>query len=181
MPHQYPWMVFVCGRSYIDSAGGLQCKESCGGTLIHRQYVLTAAQCVAGGTIDDTFVVTGAHNINKKFQMFDWPLLSDIFLHPDYDATKKHEFKRSPDVAILKLEESVMFGPELNAISLPDFSQVDKDYENEHAAIVAGWGVREYDKKNTPITSEDKLMETIVKIRSNNWCKGRRHLQFFKR
>ena len=106
IPHQYPWMVFVCGRAYTDSAGELQCKESCGGTLIHRQYVLTAAHCVAGGTIDDTFAVTGAHNLNSKFQMSDWSVLSDIVLHPDYDATKKHEYKRSPDVAILKLSES---------------------------------------------------------------------------
>ena len=112
--------------------------------------------------------------------MFDWSDLSDIVLHPDYDATKRHEYTRSPDVAILKLNESVVFGPEVNAISLPDFSQVDKDYENVHA-IVAGWGVREYDKKNTPITSEDKLMETTVKIRSNSWCKARGNLQFIKR
>ena len=180
IPHLYPWMVFVCGKAYIDSAGELQCKEACGGTLINRQYVLTAAHCVAGGTIDDTFVVTGGHNINTKIQMVDWSVLSDIFLHPDYDATKKHEYKRSPDVAILKLNESVVFGPKVNAISLPDFSQVDKDYENEHA-VVAGWGVREYDKKNTPIKSSDKLMETTVKIRSNSWCKARGKLQFIKR
>ena len=180
MPHQYPWMVFVCGKSILDSVGRLQCNETCGGTLIHRQYVLTAAHCVAGGTIDDTFVVTGAHNINHRIKTLNWSDLADIILHPDYDTTKEKEYKRSPDVAILKLNESVVFGPEVNAISLPDSSQVDKDYENKHA-IVAGWGVRDYDKKNTPITSLDKLIEATVKIRSNNWCKGRGNLQFIKR
>ena len=148
--------------------------------MIHRQYVLTAAHCVAGGTIDDTFVVTGAHNVNKKFKMFDWSDLIDIVLHPEYDVTKQKEYTRSPDVAILKLNESVVIGPKVNAIYLPDFFQVDKDYENDYA-IVAGWGVRDYDKKNTPITSTDKLMEATVKIRSNSWCKGRANLQFIER
>ena len=74
----------------------------------------------------------------------------------------------------------VVFRPEVNPISLPDSSQVDKDYENKHA-IVAGWGVRDYDKKGNPITSEGKLMEARVKIRSNSWCKGRGNLNFIKR
>ena len=60
-----------------------------GGTLIHKQHVLTAPRCVAGSTIDDTFVVIGAHNL-------DWSDLIDIILHPEYDATKQKEYKRSP-------------------------------------------------------------------------------------
>ena len=179
LPHQYPWMVFVCGKSYIDSEDALVCNECCGGSFIHRQYVLTASHCVAGGTIDDTFVVTRAHNVRKQ-TLKNWSDLMDIILYPEYDATKQKEYKRSPDIAILKLSESVVFSPQINAISLPDFSQVDKNYENEYA-VVAGWGVRGYDKKNTPITSDDKLLEATVKIRSNSWCKERAKLQFIKR
>ena len=176
LPHQYPWMVYVCGKIDLDV---MKCNESCGGTLIHRQYVLTAAHCVAGGSINDTFVVLGAHNLNEKMQMQEWSFLDDIILHPEYDETREKEYKRSPDVALLKLTEMVVFGPGVNAISLPDFSQVNKNYENEHG-IVAGWGVRDYD--GTPITSQDKLMETTVKIRSSSWCKTRGKLsKFIKR
>ena len=37
-PHQYPWMVYVCGKFYNDAQEGGGCKEACGGTLIHRQW-----------------------------------------------------------------------------------------------------------------------------------------------
>ena len=172
-PHQYPWMVFVCGNFDLNT---MKCSESCGGTLIHKQYVLTAAHCVAVGTTEDTFVITGAHNVKAKMDMFDFVTLNQIILHPEYDQNREKEFTRSPDLAILKLGESVVFGPKVNAISLPNFSQVNEEYENKYG-IVAGWGVRDYDNKNTPITSEDKLLEASVKIRSNSWCKKRRNLQ----
>ena len=167
-PHKYPWMVAV----FVYEG---KTTEMCGGSLIHPKFVITAAHCVAGGNTDNIFVIAGAHDVTQSLKEFDWEVLSNIYFYPYYDAksNQAEELKKSPDIAVLELEQNVQFGPKINAICLPSENDVEKITKfDDKVAIIAGWGTTgHHDTTGAPIISMDKLMEASVLIRTNSWCK----------
>ena len=190
-PHQYPWMVFVCGyyeEEFVEDSNGvvidvkIKCGEACGETMIAPKFILTAAHCVANATTDNTLVLLGAHSIQQSMRKLDYVFLKNIFIHSCYHCDRKEELKRSPDIAVLELVKPVDFGPKINAICLPTAEEVENQFVDE-SAIVAGWGVMNYqlNGSKTQEISSDKLAEAIVKVRSNDWCKQRRNQEFMKR
>ena len=165
-------MVFVCGGVSTNNQGGITCNESCGGSIISPKLIVTAAHCVTDADVNDTLVVIGAHNVEESFKNFDYRLISDIIIHPEYKQIPDG-YKYSQDIALLELEEYVQFGPKINALCLPDISDTENSYEDVKA-IVAGWGTASYKNvggKSVPVKSTEKLLEARVSIISNNRCK----------
>ncbi|KAI4466674.1 chymotrypsin-related [Holotrichia oblita] len=105
----------------------------CGGSLISRKFVLTAAHCVEGVTSAE--VILGAHQFRENEE-------GQIRLH----ATKFHihngwnKWFLINDIAIIELDEEVKLTNTIQLISLPNRLDVGNNFANNDA-VVSGWGL----------------------------------------
>lgn len=122
----HPWQVALVRGAYADPNR----FQFCGGTLIHKQWVLTAAHCI------DNFIVSGDPTrvdvvAGAEFYPYGGIRMSvsEIALHPGYsDASLDFDF------AMLKLEAPLEnFEPVAYADGAWEFSPGD-------VATVTGWG-----------------------------------------
>ena len=75
----------------------------------------------------------------------------------------KQDLRNNPDIALLKVEGALTFGPKLNALCL--HTNPENLYEEE-TMIIAGWGLTEQNK------TSDKLMEATVQVFPNSECRN---------
>ncbi len=104
-------------------------QQFCGGALIDRDSVLTAAHCVEGESASALRVTVGKTVLDSN--QGQKRAVSSIFIHPKWNnSTSAH------DAAVLKLKSSVSgIAPVKLATSSQDFLE-----EPGRNATVAGWG-----------------------------------------
>jgi len=109
----------------------------CGGTIINKRYVITAAHCLFEGstqmkaTTHNLQVLVGEHNIcdgvNEGGKVIK---VEKVHVRSDYG-------KHANDFAILRLAEEIKFTAAIKPACLPE--KADQDYSGQMGTI-SGWG-----------------------------------------
>uniref|UniRef100_A0A670JSD6 Peptidase S1 domain-containing protein n=1 Tax=Podarcis muralis TaxID=64176 RepID=A0A670JSD6_PODMU len=146
VPHSRPYMAALI----IPVEGN---TSLCGGTLIKRNWVLTAAHSI---------VFLGAHSLTGKQQQQRIKIIGR-YGHPQYN-----EKTMENDIMLLKMEKSAKIDQHVKCIELPSTSN---DVEAGTQCLVAGWGIT--DNKSRNIST--MLREVNVTVIQRSVCNDENH------
>ncbi|XP_054734350.1 serine protease easter-like isoform X2 [Anastrepha obliqua] len=164
---EFPWTALLVYTNDYDKVDFL-----CGGALISRNYVLTAAHCADGYIAEDFLLKSvrlGEWNTrtkrdcqedNRGQELCALPHrdvdVQRITIHPHYNSGTL-----TNDIALLRLAEYVDLTDFINVICLPLEASLQSELHVGAAAVVAGWGTTE-----TSRHSSVKLKTTITVLNS---------------
>ncbi|XP_073674436.1 chymotrypsin-like protease CTRL-1 [Garra rufa] len=118
----WPWQV-----SIKTSSGELICA----GSLIDKNWILTAAHCLVEPT--HHYVVLGQNDLASKDEFVQVKNISKVITHPDFNKQTMHN-----DIALLKLSSSVEITSRISPICLP--SSVPHIHPGT-LCVITGWGI----------------------------------------
>ncbi|XP_060657642.1 serine protease grass-like [Drosophila nasuta] len=159
-----PWMTLLYIRDELDNE-----DFTCGGTLINKRYVLTAAHCFTRKTL--LYVRLGEHKISqgrdctrKRGLETCAPPVEDVeadrvYIHENYSSITGHN-----DIALIKLSRDVELKESIGPICLPVNETIRQSVSSMELFHVTGWG------KTEVRFASDVPLETIVRAKDIDNC-----------
>merc|ERR1719228_1025199 len=148
--NEYPWQVGL--------SSGPGWSTFCGGSIISKKDILTAAHCTPGKSPGDIYVLVGVHD-QTKATASDYKTVCSIKNHESYDD-KTYNY----DIAILTLCDELDFSEKIAPVCTPSVQGFGNEYEGlDH--VVSGWGTTSSGGSGSMV-----LLETTVKTMQNEQC-----------
>lgn len=167
IPNEFPWQILL-------TYSGL--NASCGGSVIHESWILTAAHCVYGEDPSWRTVVAGIHDrtsdaVNPYLQRRS---VKRIIVHPNYNNSTLDY-----DIALLELTTPLTINSQVAPIQLAGNSNGSL-YDAGTVLTVSGWGHTSYSgsaaiklrKVNVPVVSSLTCNDAYGSITERMFCAG---------
>uniref|UniRef100_A0A671UH98 pancreatic elastase n=1 Tax=Sparus aurata TaxID=8175 RepID=A0A671UH98_SPAAU len=126
-PNSWPWQISLQYRS------GSNYYHTCGGTLIEKGWVMTAAHCVDSGR---TYrVVLGEHDLYSNSgteQIID---VKQVIIHAGWN---RYNVADGYDIALLRLANDATLNSHVELGSLPHSGQI---LPHNNLCYITGWGL----------------------------------------
>jgi len=170
IPHSWPWVVTI---GLYGPKSNL--PHACGGALINKQYLITAAHCVNTAPIFEIIgnpipshpnyanfermmrVYVGVHNRDTDINALNTYYVTRIIRHPKFNQATFEN-----DIAIIKLDREVEISKNVDFLCFD--KQVPVEYGESLYAI--GWGFTE----NTINKASNVLMQVSLSVKTKSEC-----------
>ncbi|PIK52689.1 trypsin-like serine protease [Apostichopus japonicus] len=151
-PGEWPWQVSIRQNSALYNFEG----HLCGGTLLNKRWVLSAAHCFNKYDRNEAEykVVLGNHRVNDLDDTQQSINVSEVIVHPYYNS-----FTKNNDIALLRLSGDVEFNDYIRPACLPS-----QDWPAGTSVWITGWGEQEV------FPEDETLQEISVPIISTATC-----------
>ncbi|XP_070712025.1 coagulation factor VIIi [Pempheris klunzingeri] len=164
-----PWQVLV----------QLNGNSHCGGVLIDPDWVVTAAHCIHGNTVQTLAVVAGEHNLDVDDGTEQRIPVAMAIAHEGYVPATGDS-----DVALLRLSRPVSLNRDVVPVCLPTKDLAERELLPVRYHTVSGWGKRtsggNAESPGTPTGAPvSPFLRTMsVPILQNSQCSQRAQFNF---